>query len=344
MKELINELDKTNQFSVLFNSFEQIEYAWNNKIELVKENFNDIDKIIICGMGGSAIGGDLLTNLIQNELSIPIFVNRNYTLPSFCNQKTLIIISSYSGNTEESISAFYQAVNKRCKIITMSTGGLIKELSLAHKFAFISLKPGFHPRYALYMLLFTLLKVFQLLQLIKNQDEFVNDCIKLLKEKAETYNNDNSEPEKFALSLLGFIPIIYAVTDFNNSIGFRFKGQLNENSKLHAFCNLIPEMNHNEIIGWETISENLIKTKVVYFVDEQIHPRIKLRFEILEELLKIQNIEVLKIISKENSVNLRLIDSLYFADWVSYILSLLRKKDPAEIDNINILKEKLSKI
>ncbi|MFH0733639.1 MAG: bifunctional phosphoglucose/phosphomannose isomerase [bacterium] len=344
MEELINKLDTTDQFSILQNSYKQIEYAWSNKIELIKDNFNDIDKIIICGMGGSAIGGDLLTNLIQDELSIPIFVNRNYTLPTFCNKNSLVIISSYSGNTEESISAFYQAVNKRCKIITMSTGGKIKELSIAHKFSFISLQEGFQPRYALYMLLFTLLKIFQLLQLIKNKDEFVNECINLLKEKSAIYNKDNSEPEKFALSLLGFIPIIYAATDFNNSIGFRFKGQLNENSKLHAFCNLIPEMNHNEIIGWETISENLMRTKVVYLIDDQMHQRIKLRFEILEQLLNQQNIEVLKISSSESSVNLRLIDSLYFSDWVSYVLAIYRKKDPVEIDNINILKEKLSKI
>ena len=238
MKELIETFDTSDQIEVLKNSFEQIEYAANNIYNLPSSEFQDVDKIIICGMGGSAIGGEVVTNLFSNEIDLPIFVNRGYELQSFSNKNTLVIVSSYSGNTEESISAFLQAVNKRCKIISFSTGGKIEELCSAHKLPFIKLKKGYHPRFALYLITFTLIKIFEKLDLINNQSIFIDECIELLKIKAIDYQKDNSLPVKIANNFTGFIPIIYGVYDFNNSLANRIKGQFNENSKLHAFFNL----------------------------------------------------------------------------------------------------------
>jgi len=344
MKELISKFDTSNQLEVLAKSFEQIEYAWQNDIPLKAEDYLGIEKIIICGMGGSAIGGDIFSNLFQENINLPIIVNRNYDLPVFADSKTLVVISSYSGNTEESVSAFLQALNKRCKIISLSTGGKVEELCTAHKLPVIKLKKGFHPRFALYMISFTLIKVFQTIKFIDNQDNFVKEAIDLLKERAKEYSLDNSYPQKLALDLLGFIPVIYVTTDLNNSAGFRLKGQFNENSKLHAFCNVLPEMNHNEIIGWETNLENIFKTKAIFISDVKMHQRIKARFEIVESLIKSNGTEIIKLESDKKSFALRLYDIIFLGDWITYYLAVLRKKDPAEIEYINVLKEKLNEI
>lgn len=344
MKNLINTFDVSNQIDVLKHSYEQIEFAKSNAYNFTVSEFEGIEKIIVCGMGGSAIGGEVVSNLFNKEISIPIFVNRGYDIPNFSDKNTLIIVSSYSGNTEESISAFLQAVNKRCKIISFSTGGKLEELCLAHKLPFIKLKTGYHPRFALYLITFTLIKIFENLGLIANQSDFIDKCIELLKNKALIYDENNSLPIKLANYFTGFIPIIYGVNDFNNSLANRLKGQFNENSKLHAFFNLLPEMNHNEIIGWETFSETSIRAKVIFLLDKEIHPRIKVRFDVLESLLVNKGIEIVKFESNEHDFKLRLIDQIFLGDWLTYYLALNRKKDPAEIDYINFLKQELSKI
>ena len=124
--DLISKYDKQNQFDVLINTFKQIEYAWSNEIDLSGINAEKIDKIVVTGLGGSAIGGDLLQNFLIGEIDIPFFVNRNYGLPSFVDDNTLLIASSYSGNTEETLSSLDSALQHGCQIITVSTGGEVE--------------------------------------------------------------------------------------------------------------------------------------------------------------------------------------------------------------------------
>ncbi|HPN38639.1 MAG TPA: bifunctional phosphoglucose/phosphomannose isomerase [Melioribacteraceae bacterium] len=344
MNKLIEKYDISKQSEILINSYEQIEYAKNNTYSFNNSDYYNINKIIICGMGGSAIGGEVILNLYKNEINIPIFINRGYDLPNICDINTLIIVSSYSGNTEESISSFLQAVNKRCKIISFSTGGKLEQLCEAHNLPFIKLKKGYHPRFALYLISFTLIKILEQLKIIPDQEGFITESSNMLKKLAQEYLKIDSLPIKLAENLTGFLPIIYGVYDFNNSLANRMKGQFNENSKLHAFYNLLPEMNHNEIIGWETYSEFMFRAKVIYLLDKDINPRIKNRFEILEPLLLEKSIEIIKFESEKDSFGLRLLEQIYLTDWVTYYLALNRKKDPAEIDYINHLKIELSKI
>lgn len=341
MKNMIKKYDISNQIDVLVNSFKQIEYADSNTYDIDKKNYSDLDKIVICGMGGSAIGGDLFSNMFQSEINIPIFVNRYYHLPNFVSENSLIIISSYSGNTEETTTAFNEAIENKCKVIAFSTGGKVEEICKKNGFAHIKLMKGFHPRFALYLILFTLIKIFSKINLIKDQTELLNNSIELIKSKGEEYKKDKSFPEILASNILGYIPIIYASSDFNNSVGSRLKGQFNENSKLHAFVNFFPEMNHNEIIGWETYSENLAKLKIIFILDKSMNSRVRKRFEIFEELVS-KNVEIIKLDSAEDDFKLRLLDLIYLGDWLTYYLAIYREQDPAEINNINYLKNALS--
>jgi glucose/mannose-6-phosphate isomerase len=341
IKDYVIKYDPQNQFDVLVNSYLQIENAWNNQIKISGINPSEISNIIISGLGGSAISADLIKNFIRDELSIPLLVNRNYSLPKFANEKTLFIASSYSGNTEETISSLKQAIELGCKIICISTGGEIESIAKSKNITCIKVQEGFQPRYSLGLSFFSLLKVFQVLKFIKDQSSVVEKIKSIWKKNGIEFSREGNTAFNLAESLVGFIPVIYSVADSTSSIGYRFKCQLNENSKLHAFHNEVPEMNHNEIIGWESYREKIFHSKIVIIADEIYHPKIQKRFDILKEIFSKSGVEIINLKSNEDNFKVRLLDLIYLGDWISYYLGVLRGFDPSEIDNIHTLKEKL---
>ncbi|MBI5661041.1 MAG: bifunctional phosphoglucose/phosphomannose isomerase [Ignavibacterium album] len=342
ISEFIQKYDTQNQYQVLKETYKQIEFTIQNSYPDFGFNIDQIDKIIISGLGGSAISGDLLKNFLKEELSVPVIVNRNYFLPSFADEKTLLIASSYSGNTEETLSSFSEAVKKGCKVICISTGGKLEKLAQEHSAAFIRLQKGFQPRYALGLSFFTLLKVFEKLKLIGNQKEVTENIISLWKRRAAEYSTEDNLAVSIAQQLVGFIPVIYSASDYSNAVGYRLKSQLNENSKLHAFHHEFPEMNHNEIIGWETHQQKNLHTKVIYILDETYHPQIKKRFQIVSEFIKKSDTEIISLKSQEKDFKVRIMDLIFLADWISFYLGVFRGFDPSEIEYINLLKERLS--
>jgi glucose/mannose-6-phosphate isomerase len=341
IKEYVQKYDPQNQFDVLVNSYKQIEFAWNNKIDVSKIDVSKISNIIVSGLGGSAISADLMRNFLGEELKVPYIVNRNYDLPKFANKNTLFVASSYSGNTEETISALQQAIKLGCQIVCITTGGEVEQIANANNLAYVKVQKGFQPRYALGLSFFSLLKVFQEIKLIENQNTIVEKIISNWKNNGFEFTAENNIAYKTAESLAGFIPVIYSVSDFTNSVGYRFKCQVNENSKLHAFHHEIPEMNHNEIIGWESFQEKQFHAKIVNFIDETYHPQIQKRFSILKDIFSKTGVEIISLKSNEENFKVRLLDLIYLGDWISYYLGVLRGFDPSEIDNIHTLKEKL---
>ena len=341
IKDYVNKYDPQNQFNVLVNTYQQIEFAWKNNFSIDGINKSDISNIIISGLGGSAISADLIKNYLGNEIEIPIIVNRNYNLPKFANKNTLFIASSYSGNTEETISALKQAIELDCQIVCITTGGEVEAIAKSKKLNCVKVKPGFQPRYSLGLSFFSLLKVFQELNLVPDQTKIVERVLSLWQQKGIDYSKEGNFAYTFAESLVGFIPVIYSVADSTSAVGYRFKCQLNENSKLHAFHNEIPEMNHNEIIGWESYQEKVFHSKIVTIVDENYHPQIQKRFDILKDIFSKSGVETLTLKSKEDSYKVRLLDLIYLVDWISYYVGVLRGYDPSEIDNIYTLKDRL---
>jgi len=342
IKEFIQKYDTQNQFEVLQNTYKQIEYAINNSYPEFGSDKEAINKIIVTGLGGSAISGDLLKNFLKDELTVPVQINRNYFLPSFADEKTLLIASSYSGNTEETISSFNDGLKRKCKIICLSTGGKLEKLAADNSIPFIRLQKGFQPRYALGLSFFSLLKVFEKLQLIPSQEKIIRKIISLWKEKASAYSAEGNIALTTAQQLIGFVPIIYSASDYTNAVGYRFKSQLNENSKLHAFHHEFPEMNHNEIIGWESHQQKQLHTKVIYLLDETYHPQIKKRFQIVSEFIKKSDVEIISIESNENDFKVRIMDLIFLVDWISFYLGVIRGFDPSEIEYINLLKDRLT--
>lgn len=341
---MLNELrrsDPDNLYSVIKESWQQAEAGWEAGFSL-KINASEISNIIITGLGGSAISGDLLKNFLGAELNKPLIINRSYSLPEFADNHTLVIASTYSGNTEETISALKTAINRKCKIIVLTTGGKAGQIAGEHGIDTVPLRKGFQPRYALYNSFFTLLQVFRKLELTSVSNAEVLNLVAMLKDLGEEWSLEEGIGFKTALQLKGYTPVIYTATDFNESVGRRFKGQLNENSKLHAWSAEYPEMNHNEIVGWETFKSQGVKYKIVNIFDEEMHPRVVKRFGIINNLLNNEKIDIIKIDGKKGSRRERLIEMVYLCDWVSYFLALLNEQDPGEIDFIHHLKEKMA--
>lgn len=342
ISDYISKYDPENQFKVLTGTYKQVEYAWNNKFDLKELKGKNFNSVIVSGLGGSAISGDLLQNFLGSELKIPYLVNRNYSLPAFAGKDTLVIASSYSGNTEETISVLSEAVKRKCGIVAVTTGGKIGDIAEAESIPVVNLQKGFQPRYSLGLSFFSLLKVFQKLGFVSDQSAVVNNIIKQWKSKGEEFSREENPAWQIATELTGYIPVIYSAADCTSAAGYRFKCQLNENSKLHSFHNVIPEYNHNEIIGWESQLENQFRAKVINIMDGDYHPQIKKRFKITSDLIGKTDTAVINLESNEPGFKERLMDLVYLCDWISYYLGVLRGKDPSEIENINILKNKLT--
>lgn len=340
--ELVKKYDPENQFEVLKNSYQQIEYASNNSYNLTAIDTSQIKNIIVSGLGGSAISGDLMSNFLQNEISLPFQVNRNYTLPQYADESTLLLASSYSGNTEETISVLNEALKRKCQIVCLTTGGTIKEIAGRENLSVILLQKGYQPRYSLGLGFFSLLKVLQTLKLVTTSLELIEKTISLWKKKGEEFSAENNLSFQLAEKLVGFLPVIYSTADLTSAVGNRFKCQLNENSKVHAFHNAFPELNHNEIIGWETYDERIAKLKAIFIEEESSHPQIKKRFNITGELLNKVGVDIITLLSSEATFQERLLDLVYLTDWISYYLAIQRGKDPSEIEYIHLLKNRLA--
>ncbi len=339
--ELVNKYDPQNQFKVLINSWQQIDYAINNKYSLSSLTGRKFSNVILTGLGGSAISGDLIKNYLRSEIRNPFIVNRNYFLPGFADSGSLLIASSYSGNTEETISVLEHAILKKCGIIVLTTGGKAEKIAIDNNLPIIKLQPGFQPRFALGLSFFSLLITLEEIGLINSQKNEIEKILHLWKLKSDEYSTDNNTAFSIAENLLGYLPVIYSIADITSAAGYRFKCQLNENSKLHAFHNEVPEMNHNEIVGWESYNEKTFPVKVINLLDPECHPQVKKRFDFMNKLFSQAKIDVINLMSNEKNFKVRLMDLIYLCDWITFYIAVQRGFDPSEIDNINKLKERL---
>ncbi len=334
--------DRDNLFDVLVNSHAQIDSAWSGPLDISSINPSVIKSVVVAGLGGSAIAGDILKNYLINDIKPVIVVSRGYTVPDLCGPETLVIACSYSGNTEETLSAFNDALGKKAQIIALTTGGDLHRLAKSNGVMAVSVDKGYQPRFALYNMFFKLLKVLNELKLIPDQDSGVKAVSKHIRDLSKVFSLKDGPAFNLALSLQGVSPVIYSVSGLNDCTGKRFKSQLNENSKIHAWCSEYPEMNHNEIVGWERVKDGPVKYKVINIVDRDIDIRIRRRIDIINDLIRKEGIDIINIQSDNSSFKVRLLEVIYFCDWISYYLGLFNGEDPGEIDFIHHLKKKIS--
>ncbi len=295
--------------------------------------------IVFSGMGGSAIAADLLKDYLNNEIKIPIFVNRDYFLPNFVSSESLLFINSYSGNTEETLAVYEQAKRKKAHLIVISSGGELIKKAERDKISFITIPSGIPPRTALaYSFFIPLILLFQS-GLISEKKEDIKETILILEKlKKEITGEKENEAKKVSFSFLNKFPVIYTSNSFA-AVAIRLKQQLAENSKTLSSANFLPEMNHNEIVGWQF--PYLLKDFSVLFLrDKEENARIEKRFRISQEIIK-EKTEILEIWSKGESLLARTFSLIYIGDFISYYLALLNKVDPTPVEKIDYLKKQL---
>jgi len=314
---------------------------------ILNKKYNNIHNIIVVGMGGSAIGGDINKMLLKNDLSIPLIVSRNYFIPKWANKHSLVVVSSYSGGTEETLSAFKDALSKECQIYGITTGGILsKELS-SNDLDFILIPSGLQPRAALAYSFVPMLYLFLHLGLIKiDLNNNLMNSIKLLKSVRDDYMLNDQKNPTWVLSnkIFNTIPILYGETDNTSVIALRWSNQLSENSKMLAFCNEIPEFNHNEIVGWENNPNLIEKLSIIWLSDESDQERISIRQKISEKILETMVKNQFKISLHGSSRFDRLLHLMHFGDWVSLWCAYLHGTDPSPVDKISRLKKELTNL
>ena len=341
-KQIIENLDKNNMFSVIKDLYKHVEHSF----EIIEESsLHKVDRfrnIVICGMGGSAIGGDFVKTVLFNELTIPIYVNRDYNLPNWTDSKSLVIICSYSGNTEESISCLKQSIDLDINPIIISSGGYILNKAIENNYSYVQLPPGIQPRaafgYSASLLLLTLNK----LGLI--DDKFKNglfDSINILKNMSEELSDISDENRAIVLSskIYNKYPIIYG-TPLTDIVSLRFRCQLAENTKILSSHFMIPEQNHNEIEGF--LKADMKNLAIIWIYDTDDHSqnikRIKLTSSILEEIK-----DQYKFCESGETLIIRLFKLIHFFDWVSFYGAMHNNINPTPVDTILQLKSFMSK-
>ncbi len=299
-------------------------------------NSSNIQNIVITGLGGSGIGGTIISELVADQCPIPILVNKDYFLPKYVNENTLLIVSSYSGNTEETLSALQDAILKKAQIIAITSGGKVRDLAIQHQFDFIEVPGGQPPRSCIGYSLVQLIKIlvskgFADKQLFTD----LESAITLLDQENK---NIKTEAKIIAEKLVNKITVIYSLGTCEGA-AVRFRQQINENSKMLCWHHTFPEMNHNELVGWTVKNENLV---VVTFHTAFDFDRNKKRYEVCKPIFEKYTAAVIDIDAKGKSRLEQFLYLINIGDWISYEISELRGIDPVEVNIIDHLKKELS--
>ena len=311
----------------------------------LKNQYSDIHNVVVAGMGGSAIGGDVARLLCKNEMKVPMLVSRNYTLPGWVNKNTLVICSSYSGNTEETLAAFEHARDKGAQIVGISTGGILSEKMAEFELDLVTIPGGLQPRAALGFSLVPMLFLMKQTGLIgpETMDQ-LPDAASFIASIRDQYGKQSDDNPTYSLAqrIYKTIPVIYGETDATGTLAVRFKGQLSENAKMLAYCNELPEMNHNEIVGFKNNQDILNHISVIWLKDEKDHPRIEVRQDSTREIIGdlCANHEVIS--AQGDSAAIRYLQLIHYGDWVSYWCAILHQTNPTPVKKIDRLKAILS--
>jgi len=349
--EILDDMDRTRevdkggmlQACVDFPNF--CREAWNLAKD-VSVDYKSVEKIIVAGMGGSAIGGDFLKQLVMNNPKITLFVEvcRDYRLPAYADEKTLVFIISYSGETEETLNAFVDALKKKCKVICISSGGTLTHFTEKFGLPLLRVPSGLPPRAAFPYLFLPMLSTLQRMIVLPNMESEVKEAVETLEklrlEISPKISFEKNFAKKLAWEILGAIPVIYGFR-FYGAVARRFKTQFNENSKLPCKCEVFPELNHNEIVGWEA-HRNLTKIfSVVLLRDEAEPAEIKSRIEATKELIVNKVNKIIEVWGRGKSILSKMLSATYIGDLTSVYLALLQGVDPMPVKTITLLKQRM---
>ena len=292
-------------------------------------------KVFVAGMGGSGAVADFLVDWLDKEI-IPV---KGYNLPGFAVGGDLVILISYSGNTEETLSVFEEVLKKGLKCVCISSGGKLMELSLNKGFPFLKVPEGYQPREAYGFLISASVKALKSVGYIDEETykEFSESCERL-KGYISELSDENSETYEIASKIYKRLPFIYSQFQ---SVAVRWKNQINENANNFAHISIFPEHNHNEIEGFDFPEFIKDKSWMVFLRTDYDHPSVKLRMDIVKEILRDNVVGFSEVWAKGKSKVEQLLYLIWYGDFVSYWLALQNSTDPYRIDRIKTLKNAL---
>jgi len=345
--EEIEKIDKSGMLKVSLNASELAVKAIRlaEKIEFPKSYLNPVS-IVVLSMGGSSIGGELLKNWLSDKISIPINICNDYWLPSHINEKSLVFAISYSGETEETLTALIEAYKRKCRLFAITSGGHLKTFCEKLGILHLLIPKGYAPRAALPYMFFPLAIFIEKLGLVPHIENELEETIQIMREISEENHVKKSFEQnlakKLASELYGTIPIIYGFRQYA-SVAHRWKTQINENSKLICNYDVFPELNHNEAVGWEAPRSLAKKFSIILLRDPEEPPEIRERIEITKKIAFKKAGKLLEVKARGNSKLAKMFSLLQLGDLVSVYLAILQRKDPTPVKTIDKVKKELKK-
>jgi len=344
--ESIKNLDKQGMLALIDKLPDMMEEGWRSAEALAVAKPGKVSNLVIAGMGGSAISGDIISIVLRNKAGFPVFVNRNYGCPKFVNANTLFIAASYSGNTEETLSALKEALQKGAMIVCVSSGGEMKEISKKNNIPLIEVPKGLPPRAALGYLLSSILAALNKLCGVNLQED-LEEAKRSMKQLSRKYGiscgSRENEVKQMAARLFNRIPVILASEGTTYPAGLRWKTQMNENSKMTAMLSAFPELDHNDIVNFSSLKKGEHKYSFVILRDMGDPERMKKRIEITKSLISGSVGGVTEVWSQGESVLARIMSLILFGDYLSVYLSVLGGIDPTPVEIIEKLKKELAR-
>ncbi len=344
-KELLERIDVEGMFEAV-RSFPELLREGRRRAEQAETRGwpgADVNGVVVAGMGGSAIGGDILSALAADQATVPIVVSRSYSLPAWVGSDTAVVASSYSGNTEETLAAFDDACARGARVLAISTGGELAAKAEDQNIPLVNLPAGIQPRAALPHSLSALLTVTEPLRLTGVKPDHWAEAASITATQSEVMANmaDPDNPAVvLARALYGYFPVIYSSEQFA-AANTRWRNKIHENAKSLAVGNLLPEMNHNEVMGWARFQPELKQLAVVALRDIEDHPRTQRRMDVTRSLLEPHAQSWHEVWSEGSSLLARLLSIMYVSDWVSLYLAIMNNTDPSPVGLISRLKAAL---
>ena len=304
-----------------------------------------INGVVYCGMGGSGVGGDILAAIAAETGSVPVTVVKGYRLPAWTGPNTLVICASYSGTTEETIACFDEASDRKARIVVISTGGALAERAASRAVAHLSPVEDLQPRQALASLAVPALVIAEQLGLIADIAADLTETEGVLAGRVALYGRDvatdNNVAKQLALQLEGRVPIIWGQEPLLGAAAVRWRTQLNENAKVAAFSNTLPELDHNEVVGYEKDSPSIGELAIVVLRMPGEDPRVSRRIDATIERVG-ELVATVEVSAVGESPLARLMSAVLLGDFVSVYLAVRRGVDPSPVTAIDELKRRLS--
>jgi glucose/mannose-6-phosphate isomerase len=306
-----------------------------------------ISSIVTLGMGGSGIGSDVVKSLFEDSLAVPFIVNKGYSLPAFVDAGTLVVAVSYSGETEETLETFEKAVEAGANILVITGGGRILARSKELDLPMMIVPAGLQPRAAIGYLGFGLAALLNRIGCVDIDSgdflEAVESAEKTAAACGGTVSSEENPAKQLAAAITGRMPVIYGSEGITAAAALRWKSQINENSKTPAFWNIFPELNHNEIVGWQELGDLTKNFFLIILRDSGERDRVAKRIEITVPLIENNLGAFAEAYSAGSSKMARLVSLVCFGDFVSVYLALISGVDPTPVESIRKLKIALSR-